>query len=316
MLYYRSDEGAEFYCASDGGYYPRELLSGARAGSSPRMLGGSAEHDRSTYYEYIARHSAELPAQPGAAVAEAPAAPSAVPPRPATPPPAAPDSAAAPGSAGAAGGAVGTRDAGAAVTPAAPRGEGRRRLTGRLVVGAVALLAVLAVGIGLGVTFLGPDRGVRATAIETPEPDPGPNGSAPGGSPDGAEPPAAVPEQLETHVADGTRIAEERLEGRWVVQLSAKKPGLEADGRTWDDEAILEEFEENRRRHPEAVLLWSGDWSSFRLADFWVTVLAEPYDDPDEALATCRDLGLDRDHCFAKKLSTSEGPDGTTELND
>ncbi|HLS32747.1 MAG TPA: hypothetical protein VK039_04080, partial [Brevibacterium sp.] len=125
VLYYRSDEGAEFYCASDGGYYPRELLSGARAGSSPRMLGGSAEHDRSTYYEYIARHSAELPAQPGAAVAEAPAAPSAVPPRPATPPPAAPDSAAAPGSAGAAGGAVGTRDAGAAVTPAAPRGEGR-----------------------------------------------------------------------------------------------------------------------------------------------------------------------------------------------
>src|SRR5699024_2261192 len=178
VLYYRSDEGTEFYCASDGGYYPRELLSGALAASSPRMLGGSAEHDRSTYYEYIARHSAEPPAQPGAA-AEAPAAPSAVPPRPATPPPAAPDAAAAPGSAGAAGGAGGaggTHDAGAAVAPAAARDEGRRRPTGRWVVGAIALLAVLAVGIGLGVTFLGPDRGVRATAIETPEPDPGPNG--------------------------------------------------------------------------------------------------------------------------------------------
>lgn len=39
------------------------------------------------------------------------------------------------------------------------------------------------------------------------------------------------------------------------------------------------------------------------------------YEDPQEALAHCRELGIDRDHCFAKKLSTTEGPDEATKLN-
>lgn len=173
------------------------------------------------------------------------------------------------------------------------------------------MVAVLALGIGLGFTFLGPDRGIQATDIESPG-----SSSTPDDSGDGGDAPATAGEQLGAHVTDGTRIAEQQLTDQWVVQLSAKKPGLEADQRTWDEEAILEEFEENQRRHPEAILLWSGDWSSFRLGDFWVTVLAEPYDSPDEALATCTNMGLDRDNCFAKKLSTSEGPDGTTALND
>ena len=178
------------------------------------------------------------------------------------------------------------------------------------------MLAVIALGISLGFTFLGPDRGIQATDIESPSSSSAPDSPAPGDSTEDGEAPATAGEQLDAHVTDGTRIAEEQLSDQWVVQLSAKKPGLEADERTWDEEAILQEFEENQRRHPEAVMLWSGDWSSFRLADFWVTVLAEPYDSPDEALATCTNLGLDRDNCFAKKLSKSEGPEGTTALND
>lgn len=332
VLYCRSDDGAEFYCASDGAYYPRELLVDALAASSAPAVGSSAEHDRSTYYEYIARHSAELPAQPGhahsphtngpgpghahdaraqAPAAEAPVTHGAVPPRPMSPPSAIPSFAAS----GAAGGAGSAGGAGVARSSVAPRGDdgGRRRRTGPVVIGTIA---VIALGIGLGFTFLGPDRGIQATDIETPRSASDPDSPAPDDSADAGEAPATPAEQLETHVTDGTRIAEEQLTDQWVVQLSAKKPGLEANERTWDEEAILEEFEENQRRHPEAVLLWSGDWSSFRLADFWVTVLAEPYDDPDEALATCTNLGLDRDNCFAKKLSKSEGPDGTTELND
>lgn len=335
VLYYRSGDGAEFYCASDGAYYPRELLVDALAASSTRTAEGSAEHDRSTYYEYIARHSAELPAQPdsphgprthssGAAhashvqgtSAEAPVTHGAVPPRPTAPPTAPPTArpasatpAAAPGSAG--GGA-------AARIPAAPQSEdgSRPRHTGPLLIGTIAVIAVLALGIGLGVTFLGPDRGIQATDIESPGSSSAPESPAPDDAGNGGDAPATAGEQLGAHVTDGTLVAERQLTDRWVVQLSAKKPGLEADERTWDEESILEEFEENQRRHPEAILLWSGDWSSFRLADFWVTVLAEPYDSPDEALATCTNLGLDRDNCFAKKLSTSEGPDGTTVLNE
>ena len=334
VLYYRGDDGAEFYCASDGAYYPRELLVDALAASSARTADGSAAHDRSTYYEYIARHSAELPAQPGSAdssdafrsasahdmraqapAAEAPVTHGTAPPRPTAPPtalPAAATAAAASESARGAGGAGGAR------TSATSQGEDgvRRRRTGPLAFGAIAVIAVLALGIGLGFTYLGPDRGIQATDIESPGSSSTPGSPAPADSGDGGDVPATAGEQLDAHVTDGTRIAEQRLTDQWVVQLSAKKPGLEANERTWDEEAILEEFQENQRRHPEAVLLWSGDWSSFRLGDFWVTVLAEPYDSPDEALAMCTNMGLDRDNCFAKKLSTSEGPDGTTALND
>lgn len=331
VLYYRSEDGAEFYCASDGAYYPRELLVDALASPSTRTAGGSADHDRSTYYEYIARHSAEIPAQrssphgshtngsgPAHAAhaqgtsAEAPVTHGAVPPRPTTPP------TALPGSATAAGAPEPARGGAAATISAAPQGENdvRRRRTGPVVIGAIAAIAVLALGIGLGFTFLGPDRGIQATDIESPGSSSAPDSPAADDSGDGDDVPTTASEQLDAHVTDGTRIAEQRLTDQWVVQLSAKKPGLEANERTWDEEAILEEFEENQRRHPEAVLLWSGDWSSFRLGDFWVTVLAEPYDSPDEALATCTNMGLDRDNCFAKKLSTSDGPDGTTALND
>lgn len=331
VLYYRGDDGAEFYCASDGAYYPRERLVDALAASSARTAGGSAAHDRSTYYEYIARHSAELPAQPGSAdgsdafgsdpahavraptpAAEAPVTHGAVPPRPTAPPTARPASAA-PAAA-----SESTRSAGSARTSATSQGEDgvRRRRTGPVVIGAIAVIAVLALGIGLGFTFLGPDRGIQATDIESRGSSSATDSPAADGSGDGGDVPATAGEQLDAHVTDGTRIAEQQLTDQWVVQLSAKKPGLEANERTWDEEAILEEFEENQRRHPEAVLLWSGDWSSFRLGDFWVTVLAEPYDSPDEALATCTNMGLDRDNCFAKKLSTSDGPDGTTALND
>lgn len=349
VLYYRSDDGAEFYCASDGAYYPRELLVDALAASSAHAGGVSAAHDRSTYYEYIARHSAELPAQrgespaehrsaPGShtngsghaqgvpaqgvpaqpAAAEAAPASGAVPPRPTSPPYAIPPSATPPPAAlpSSASGAAGA--AGAATISGAPQGDdsGQRRRTGRVIIGTIAVLAVIALGISLGFTFLGPDRGIQATDIESPSSSSAPDSPAPGDSTEDGEAPATAGEQLDAHVTDGTRIAEEQLSDQWVVQLSAKKPGLEADERTWDEEAILQEFEENQRRHPEAVMLWSGDWSSFRLADFWVTVLAEPYDSPDEALATCTNLGLDRDNCFAKKLSKSEGPEGTTALND
>jgi hypothetical protein len=173
------------------------------------------------------------------------------------------------------------------------------------------LAVVVAVTIVLGAVFLGPDRGMQATDAQSSAPSAG-SGEA---SPDTASE-ATAGEQLTAEVDEGTLIAQDRLAEQWVVQLSAKKPGLEANGRTWAEEDILAEYTENQRRHPEAILLWSGDWTSFRLSDFWVTVLAEPYDTPEEALETCRNLGLDRDNCFAKKLSTSEGPDGTRLLND
>ncbi|WP_019159666.1 hypothetical protein [Brevibacterium senegalense] len=311
--------------------------------SAPSAPSHSAAHDRSTYYEYIARHGDENRATGASAphVGEAYSggapnssgphhsaphsyAPHASgphgaggigsPPHAGAPPVGTPHGGAAhsgsPHGPTAPGSPVAFGSPGAPASSSAPGAPVSFRLRG-LLAGVVVLAVVVAVTIVLGAVFLGPDRGMQATDARSSAPSAG-AGEA---SPDTASE-ATAGEQLTAEVDEGTRIAQDRLAEQWVVQLSAKKPGLEADGKTWAEEDILAEYTENQRRHPEAILLWSGDWTSFRLSDFWVTVLAEPYDTPEEALETCRDLGLDRDNCFAKKLSTSEGPDGTTLLND
>lgn len=187
--------------------------------------------------------------------------------------------------------------------PDGGRGKPRRTVMW-FTVGAVLLAVALVVGF---IVFSSPTNDVEIA-------DPTPSTSQGQGSPTASE--SGDPEAALTALAEeGGRAATEELDGQWVVQLSAKQDGLEANGRTWDDAAILEEFEANRARYPEAILLWSTDWSTFQLPDFWITVLSTPYDNPDDALAWCTDAGLDRDNCFAKKISSTESYEDSTRLN-
>ncbi|WP_406567007.1 outer membrane protein assembly factor BamB family protein [Gordonia metallireducens] len=102
------------------------------------------------------------------------------------------------------------------------------------------------------------------------------------------------------------------LNNRWVAQLSSKRPGLVADGRTWDDQAILDEFLALRLRFNDVRLLWSDEWPVFSYQDWWVTVAAATFPGPVEANNWCRTQGFDPDHCFAKLVSTTAGPEGST----
>ncbi|MDV6307051.1 outer membrane protein assembly factor BamB family protein [Gordonia amicalis] len=102
------------------------------------------------------------------------------------------------------------------------------------------------------------------------------------------------------------------LNNRWVAQLSSKRPGLVADGRTWDDQAILDEFLALRLRFNDVRLLWSDEWPVFSYQGWWVTVAAATFPGPVEANNWCRTQGFDPDHCFAKLVSTTAGPDGST----
>ncbi|EGD54387.1 hypothetical protein [Gordonia neofelifaecis] len=102
------------------------------------------------------------------------------------------------------------------------------------------------------------------------------------------------------------------LDGRWAAQISAKRPGLYAEGRTWDNQAILAEFQSSRSRYPQVRLIDSGQWPVFSESGWWVTVSAQNFADPAAALAWCSSNGLDRDHCFAKLISSSQGPEGST----
>ena len=102
------------------------------------------------------------------------------------------------------------------------------------------------------------------------------------------------------------------LNGHWLAQLSSKHAGLVADGKTWDDCAILDEFLALRLRFTDVRMLWSDEWSVFSYQGWWVTVAAATFPGPDDANAWCRQQGFDNEHCFAKLISTSAGPDGST----
>lgn len=116
---------------------------------------------------------------------------------------------------------------------------------------------------------------------------------------------------LEAQVASN-RSTVEALVGQWVPQLSAKRDGLVADGITYDDDAILAHYSSLLTRDPSAVMLWSGDWPVFNGSDFWVVVHPQGFSTAAAANAWCDAQGYSADDCFAKKLSHSGGPSGTT----
>jgi hypothetical protein len=105
------------------------------------------------------------------------------------------------------------------------------------------------------------------------------------------------------------------LADRWVPQISSKRLGIVAEGTVWNNAKILSEHLQLRARFPEARLLWSGDWSTFDAPDFWVTIAGDTFPDAAGALTWCTRKNLDRDHCYAKLVSTMHPVKGSTAFN-
>lgn len=118
--------------------------------------------------------------------------------------------------------------------------------------------------------------------------------------------------QRQSGIDSATAVS--RLSDVWSPQLSAKRPGLYADGMTYDNTAILNEYLNLKSKYPQALLLWSGDWPVFDSGNFWITMSGVTFSDPDSANDWCVQENIDKDHCFAKKLSKSGGSSGSTKL--
>lgn len=111
---------------------------------------------------------------------------------------------------------------------------------------------------------------------------------------------------LQTQVAnDRPRV--EALTGYWVPQLSSKRLGLVANGTMYSYQAIWADFASMRARYPGAMLLWSGDYSSFRYPDFWVTIAPVRSDSGEAANAWCVSAGIGKDDCYAKRITHTGG---------
>lgn len=110
------------------------------------------------------------------------------------------------------------------------------------------------------------------------------------------------------------RAAAETLVGHWVPQLSSKRLGIVVQGVPHGHLEIWQDFQLMVSRYPGAILLWSGDFSTFSANDFWVTVMPLTYPTGEAANSWCDQRGIDRDNCYAKLLSHVDGPNGTTKL--
>lgn len=102
---------------------------------------------------------------------------------------------------------------------------------------------------------------------------------------------------------------------RWVPQISSKKPDVTLpDGSVWDAASILEDHRAWRERFPRVRLLWSGDYSTFELTDYWVTIVAVPFDTAEGAVAWCDAQALPSEDCYAKLVSHTHPHENSTRL--
>jgi serine/threonine protein kinase len=143
-----------------------------------------------------------------------------------------------------------------------------------------------------------PPPRIPAPATETPE-----------------DPESASLAQLRRIANDDRRFVTGWLADRWVPQISSKRLGIVAEGTVWNNAKILSEHLQLRAQFPEARLLWSGDWSTFDAPDFWVTIAGDTFPDAAGALTWCTRKNLDRDHCYAKLVSTMHPVKGSTAFN-
>ncbi|WP_280441841.1 hypothetical protein [Nocardia brasiliensis] len=126
------------------------------------------------------------------------------------------------------------------------------------------------------------------------------------------DPEAAGLNGLQARAAADQPVVARELGERWVPQVSSKRYGLVAEGITWRHAEILREHEELRARYPMARLLWSGAWSTFSYPDFWITVIGIGFPTAGGAISWCAGHGFDRDHCYAKLISTTHPVEGST----
>ena len=132
-------------------------------------------------------------------------------------------------------------------------------------------------------------------------------------SQDSASEESAAESSLKWQVDHDRPSVTKDLTGKWVAQLSSKKPGMTADGMTWDNRTTLQEFLKLRQKYPSAKLLYSEDWPVFDAGgQYWVTIAGTPYSTAAEANAWCEAQGFDAEHCFAKYIDTNGPSEGTT----
>lgn len=191
------------------------------------------------------------------------------------------------------------------------------------VIGALSATLTVLAGVAAFVVFAKPGV-IAGTPMADPDFRPAVNIPAPSSS----DEPVTIPTPEDTPTAepvdsalaelqlirDADRPIAESLVGQWVPQLSAKRPGMVVDGVTYDYVEILRDYRATQARYPDALLLFSGEYTSFKYGDFWITIEPLPYYDGPSANTWCDEQGIPFDDCYAKMISHTVGYEGATKL--
>jgi hypothetical protein len=189
------------------------------------------------------------------------------------------------------------------------------RKTLAVVVGAIAFVVVA--GVVAAVVLLGGgtngDPSAASTGGDSSTPSQPPASIV--DEPEPAEPTTTTlpPDQAPTDEASAHQMlddevandhdAVESITEEWVPQLSSKRLGLKANGTVYDYQTIWADFTSLSTEYPGAMMLWSGDYQSFKLQDFYVTIAPASFATGAEANQWCDAAGIDADNCFAKRIT-------------
>jgi len=100
--------------------------------------------------------------------------------------------------------------------------------------------------------------------------------------------------------------AASRFYTTYTTQLSSKKKDMKADGKTWHYVDIYEQFLQQRIKHKNAILIWSGDYPTYTKADastaYYVILSGDTVDSVKAGDAWCKSNGYGAADCAVVDL--------------
>lgn len=91
----------------------------------------------------------------------------------------------------------------------------------------------------------------------------------------------------------------------YTTQLSSKRKDMVIESKTWSYRDILAHFITLRDKHPNVLLIWSGDWPTYdgNSTKYYVIISGESFATIDDAWAWCSANGYTQVDCLPVNLS-------------
>ncbi|MBW3088283.1 zinc ribbon domain-containing protein [Bifidobacterium sp. 82T24] len=96
----------------------------------------------------------------------------------------------------------------------------------------------------------------------------------------------------------------QRFYSTYTTQLSSKLKGVHVEGKTWTYRDILAQYISLKDKHPNTLLIWSGDWPTYdaNTTKYYVILSGEGFGTVDAAQSWCDANGYGEEDCLPVNL--------------